>query len=416
MASCAMVEFDRCRIRNVSWLAWTTGFFFGFRALIPLAVMRLFGAPPETGAEIRLALGFGLLGLTALDAMLSASRTPISLTHSRPIWWTLLYLTFAGLSLLWSTAASPAASAVYLCGTASDVAIMILLLRSAGAMDVAFSTMRGFIWSACVIALVAWVMPAEYDLRLGDQDYFNANTIANICAFAICFAQYLIRRSKARLVLQSFFLGVTLLRSLSKATIAAFLLSEGVFLIRDRSMSHKAKFWITAGTVFSALLFWALFESYYDLYTSTGNQAETLTGRTAIWAYVLEAAAERPWIGYGFDSMWKVVPAFGTFEARHAENEILQQLYAFGASGVVILCGIYGSLYRVIRVNRVAAEKLVFTCLLLFVVVRGLAEADPFDLLFPLWCVVLISVLAGHNTSGTASLSESVPAEPELAT
>ena len=31
--------------------------------------------------------------------------------------------------------------------------------------------------------------------------------------------------------------------------------------------------------------------------------------------------------------------------------------------------------------------------LLLFVVVRGLAEAEPFDLLLPLWSIVLISLL-----------------------
>ena len=40
-----------------------------------------------------------------------------------------------------------------------------------------------------------------------------------------------------------------------------------------------------------------IYEAYYDIYTTAGNQAETLTGRTAIWTYVLNAAVEQPWIG-----------------------------------------------------------------------------------------------------------------------
>jgi O-antigen ligase len=118
-----------------------------------------------------------------------------------------------------------------------------------------------------------------------------------------------------------------------------------------------------------------------------------LTGRTAIWAYVLDAAWEQPWIGHGFDSMWKVIPLFGTFEARHAENELLQQFYAYGVAGVVMLFGVYGSLYREIRRRAQGPLKLIFLSILIFVVVRGLAEAEPFDLLLPLWAVVMIAML-----------------------
>jgi O-antigen ligase len=141
------------------------------------------------------------------------------------------------------------------------------------------------------------------------------------------------------------------------------------------------------------LVFWGLLEAYYNLYTTTGNQAETLTGRTAIWAYILNAALEQPWIGHGFDSMWNVVPVFGTLEARHAENELLQQFYSYGAAGIVMLCGLYGSLYR--RIRRLPQDRLniVFVGILLFVVVRGFAEAEPFDLLLPLWAIVVIAML-----------------------
>jgi O-antigen ligase len=238
-------------------------------------------------------------------------------------------------------------------------------------------------------------MPAQSDLRLGDEDFFNTNQIGNLCAVAIFLAQYLMRRKEGRWGLAILLLALTLLRSLSKTTIVAFLLSESVLIIQDRSMSRRTKVFFAVGALMAILAFWGLFEAYYDIYTTAGNQAETLTGRTAIWAYVLNAAVEHPWIGHGFDSMWKVIPPFGSdqFEARHAENELLQQFYAYGVIGVSMLVALYGSLYRQIRRLPQGPLKVVFRSILLFVVVRGLAEAEPFDFLLPLWLIVVISSL-----------------------
>src|SRR6202044_3980614 len=123
----------------------------------------------------------------------------------------------------------------------------------------------------------------------GDEDYFNSNTIGNLCAFALFFVQYLMRRKEGRWGFATLFLAVTLLRSISKTTIVAFLISEGYLLIQDRSMSRKTKVLLTVALVLIILVFWGLLEAYYDFYTTYGNQAETLTGRTAIWAYVLNA-------------------------------------------------------------------------------------------------------------------------------
>ncbi len=145
-------------------------------------------------------------------------------------------------------------------------------------------------------------------------------------------------------------------------------------------------------------IFWGLFQAYYEIYTNAGNQAETFTGRTGIWAFVLDAAIERPWIGHGFDSLWKVIPAFGPdrFEARHAENELLQQFYTYGAVGVILITGLYGSLFLQFRRLPRGALKVVFFSILIYVAVRGIAEAEPFDLLLPLWSVVLLSFLAAQ--------------------
>ncbi len=96
-------------------------------------------------------------------------------------------------------------------------------------------------WGSCAVALVAWIMPAQADLRLGDEDFLGANPIGYLCGFAFFFAQYLIRERGGRFVVHSLFLAVTLLRTLSKTTIVAFLIAEGFLLISDRSISRRGR-------------------------------------------------------------------------------------------------------------------------------------------------------------------------------
>ena len=161
------------------------------------------------------------------------------------------------------------------------------------------------------------------------------------------------------------------------------------------------------------LVFWGLFEAYYNFYTTYGNQSETLTGRTAIWAYVVDAGVAKPWVGYGFDSMWKVVPPFGTFEARHAENEVLEQFYSYGVAGLIMLCALYGGLYRKIRKLSEGPRRMIFVGILIFVIIRGFAEAEPFDLLLPLWAIVLITFLVTREDAVSQEIRvAAIPFDP----
>jgi len=380
---------------TVAWLSFAVGGFFGLRDTFTMVLVRGLDFPPHSGAMLRLAIELSLLVLAGVDLLrplppcITSAGLPSSIKR-----WVILYIAFAGLSLFWSSAASVPASFIYWSGTACDVGIILLLLRRADPQQVCTSTLKGFVFSACIVALMAWFMQAQYDLRLGDEDYLNANTIANLCAFGFFFAQCLRRIDGNSWKAVQLLLAVTLLRSLSKSTIAAFAISTASLLIQDRSVTRRTKLVLTSAAFILVMLFWGLFEAYYDIYTSTGNQAQTLTGRTAIWVYVLNALAEHPWIGHGFDSMWKTIPAFGAFEARHAENEILQQLYAYGLAGAVMLAGIYGSFYQYARRLGKHPLRLVLCNIVLFILIRGLAEAEPFDLLLPLWAIVVLTGLA----------------------
>jgi hypothetical protein len=392
-------------------LAFAAGFFFSFRLCIVLFAVRVFGVEPSTGSAVSIGLDLLLFGLVCFDSLGASQLSLSSVLRPPAIRWVLVFLAVSGMSLLWSETASLPASAAYWLGLVIDVANVVLLLRRDAGLEDAFSILRGFIWSTCLLAMVAWIMPSPSDLRLGDEQFFNTNEIGNLCAFAIFFAQFLTRSQHGRWRFAKLFLVLTLVRSLSKATLAAFVVGEIFLVILDRSMSRKTRILLMSGALLLILAFWGLFEAYYEVYTTAGNQAETLTGRTAIWLYAVNATFDHawtPWIGHGFDSWWKVVPPFGNqfFEARHAENEVLQQFYAYGAIGVAILVGIYGSLIRQLRRLQGHALKISFLCVLIFVVVRGLAEADAFDLLLPLWSIVLISGIANRECAGPSIPSQ----------
>lgn len=392
-----------------SGTAFVLGFFFAFRLAITILMMGLLGADSQAGSAARLGLGFLLFAVVCFTSL---GALPKWLLRAPTVRWVLLYLAFSGSSLLWGETASAPVSALYWCSTVVDVVMVLFLLRQGEVAQITSSLMKGFIWGAVGIAWIAWMMPTQYDLRLGDEVYFNSNSICNVCVFAVFFCQYLMRQTRAKLGLVTVFLIVTALRSLSKTTIAAFVVSQIVLLIQDRAMSRRMKIFLTCASVVMVFAFWGLFEAYYDFYTSNGNQAETLTGRTAIWAYLFSAVPEHLWIGHGFDSMWNVVPAFGTFEARHAENELLEQLYSYGVLGLVLLCGIYVSLYRGIRRCAPPSWKAIGTSMMLFVVVRGVAEAEPFDLLLPLWMVVMFGALLHKPAVDDTEFQFALPSEP----
>lgn len=224
------------------------------------------------------------------------------------------------------------------------------------------------------------------------------NPIGYLCGFAFFFAQYLMRKQSQRLVVPAAFLAVTLLRSLSKTTIVAFLVSQGFLLLADKSISRRSKIVITLASTAVVTVFWGLLASYYDIYTSSGSQSSTLSGRLGIWTYFLVEAVQQPWFGHGFDSVWKVAPPFGPdqFEAGHAHNDLLQQFYAYGLVGIGIFLGIYCSLYLQIRRLAKGSLRTFLFAFLLFVLVRGCAEAERLDLSLPIWAIVMLCQLIEH--------------------
>jgi O-antigen ligase len=373
--------------------AAAAGFLFSFRAVLVMVSARWLNQGTEAGVIAGVLVEVGLLLLALFQACGPCVRPAAWVLRVPCVRWVLFFLAFSLCSLAWSGTVSRLASAMYWGAMATDVAIVLLLFRSEEVGDVAHSMMKGYVFASLLLAGLAWLLPAASDLRLGDLEYFNTNQIGNICAMGGFLAQFLGSRKDGRWTLSVAFLSLTVIRSLSKATLIAFVLSQGMMMLCDNTMARRKKAWFIAAALLLLLIFGGLFAAYYDVYTNAGNQAQTLTGRTGIWIYSLREGLDKPWIGNGIDSLWKVAPPFGPelFEARHAENEILQQFFAYGLVGVVMLAGIYGTLWQSIRRLPRNSTRGVLNGLLLYILIRGLAEAEPFDLLLPLWSIFLIS-------------------------
>jgi O-antigen ligase len=392
----AFTEEARATATAIS-LPWLAGCYFAFRPILTVIAVRVLQQDPQVGTVLNLGINFLLLGIAAFQLLGVVPRTKASALASPMGFWVLVFLGFSGCSLAWSVAVSLPAAAAYWGALAADVAIVVLLLRSGPATEIATALIKGYVFGACCFALAGWVLPAQSDLRLGDEELLGPNAFGATSAFAIFLGQYVSRLQRSRGAWNAalVFLAITLLRTLSKTTILAFLAAEAFLLIRDKSIGRRTKTIFLLATVAVVAAAWGLIASYFTLYADSGNQIETLTGRLGLWAVMLEEGLKQPWIGHGFHSVWKVIPPMGpdAFEPRHAHDELIQQFYAYGAAGVVMMIALYWTFYRQVRKLAASPRKTLLFGLIVFALVRGLADTESFDFSLPLWAMILFSAV-----------------------
>jgi O-antigen ligase len=255
--------------------------------------------------------------------------------------------------------------------------------------------MYGFISGAAAVALIAWVIPATDDLRLGHEEFLHPNLIGFQFAMAALLAGFLAKENKNSMWLAGGFV-VTLIRTLSKGAIVGFAFAGLYFLLREFKLSPRARAYIGVVSTVVLLGFWGLLEAYLDLYTQ-GRNLETLTGRTYIWTQSLEIAMEKPWFGHGFDSFRWLFPPFDNFQPWQAHNEVIQQFFTYGIVGVLVVGGAYWSFYRQARLCTKDSLRSLAIAILILTVVRGLVDTDRFELGFPLWLMTLLAVPLAHD-------------------
>jgi len=360
---------------------------FAFRICLTVIFFR---SNPGDGTAATVLLNLGLLLLAITYRSMSGPTGRLQTRWPRTVKWVAVYLLLAAGSLCWTAAPSVATAAIYWMCLLSDVATVLLLLRYPSPQQSAAAILQGYIIGATAVAIVAWCLPTTLDLRLGDEDFLHPNAIGFELGIATLLAMYFARNNRLWRWL-GIGLATTLLRTLSKASIAAFVLAAVFYLLQDSTFGRKTRVAVGTGSVIAVASFWTALESYADLYAQ-GRNLETLTGRTLIWATSLDIALEKPWIGHGFYSFRWVVPLFGDFEAWQAHNEFLQQFFAYGLLGLAVVVCLYWVLYKDILSAPACRFRLLAGALLTFAIIRGLVDTERFDLSFPLWLMALVSV------------------------
>lgn len=306
--------------------------------------------------------------------------------------WIFVFLALTVISVLWTGAESAAIAFAYWVGMVADVVLVLLLLCAGDPIQVTESLLKGAVWAAAAVSLIVWFAPLTDDMRLGNDAFLHPNTLGLTLGLTVLFAQYLTPRGN-RWKWLGILLAVTLFRSLSKTAIIAFVIAECWYLLNNNMFSRKVKLQIAAGALFVMLCFSSLAASYLDTYNNTGsgNQAETLTGRTVLWATALAMGMEKPWLGHGIYSFRALIPAFGRFEPVHAHNEPIQLFFEFGIVGVVIAAGVYWKFFQQARRAPASGLRSAALALLIFALVRGLTDTLQFGLSFPLWLFVALA-------------------------
>lgn len=117
----------------------------------------------------------------------------------------------------------------------------------------------------------------------------------------------------------------------------------------------------------------------YSFFIGLLGRDQTLTGRTTLWAAVIAAIKQRPWLGYGYASFWTLanpdlvrVTAQAGWKAVHAHNGYLDLGLDLGLVGLLVfLAGFAVATRRAVRIFQ-----------------QGSVEASTWPLLFLVFFVL----------------------------
>ncbi len=164
---------------------------------------------------------------------------------------------------------------------------------------------------------------------------------------------------------------------------------------------------------------------YSDALLSGLGKDSTLTGRSALWSFVLQCVARRPLLGYGYDAFWQglrgeslVLTSQVGWEVPHSHDGYLEVLLATGLVGLIsfmvcVLRMLKGSISYLRRQRSLAG--LWPASFLVYYLIHAITEASLLtrEGLSYLLFVALATSVGMEKTKDVPSDDESEPA-PEL--
>lgn len=374
------------KIESVAFWFW---FFIGVE---PCLTFLFFRSKPALGTLVGY-LPPPSLAFFLLSSLLIGKRLQ-NADSLRPMATKLLLaiLLWAGITLLWTNAASRFSACGYWAIVTLKVFVVLLLLCLGNVERIGIKSLQGYAWGGLVLALVALLSNVSTsDGRLGDEEFLHPNTIGNHIAIITLCTIYMALQSSLGMaerqpqIFISVVLLFTLLKTLSKTSIISLLLALSIYLIRSKmSVQKKINLLLLAGGAIAISS--AALSKYLDYYLNEqqgGEALTTATGRTRIWEMTWELIQEKPIWGYGYQSYRDVADQIIPLRLVHPHNECLNIWFNLGGIGLIIGILTYITFYWHLRRAGKARlpQEALGLALLIYSLVRGLTEATVPDLL-----------------------------------
>ncbi|HEU5047986.1 MAG TPA: O-antigen ligase family protein [Rickettsiales bacterium] len=244
----------------------------------------------------------------------------------------------------------------------------------------------------------------------------NANTAGYISAICLLTLYYYREYIPGRLPMRYWLCVVinfaTLLMSNSRTSLMALFISIGIAGLMKPFPARLAAIFgcicVAMLFIFAVQLNWINIDALFALVARSGSasEIESGTGRTAIWAVVIEMIHQRPFFGWGYGSTTKLIPEASAqvgFTADHAHNALLQVGVSVGLVGLalfitVIFTKLFYSVRSGVQLN---------VAFIVFLLIDGLTEPIAFQGVATTTTLALATVLALNYGKENASSNRS---------
>lgn len=340
---------------------------------------------------------------------------------SLPIASLVVYLAFAGASIIWAYKPDYAFNRYVL----QLLAIIIILLPYALPIDTSRTVQRLHVCCVMGVAVNAYFVLVTPGTPIGHTGYFvHKQELGMFCgaAMILAFHELLFRGWRRWLAVLSICLTLWVIFASQSKSALAFLLAAPFFsavaLILCKFLRLSPAF-IVAGVVVGFVIldhtFWSdpVGRIAWHLYRDT-----TLTGRTYIWDWINYISSQRVWFGWGFHSYWGVpdsphnyAPGFVRYMISTHSGYLELRLDTGRIGYWLFMVFVYASLHFIEPVRRASPIRAwLFLSITSYVLLLNFIEAVWINM-GPLWILYLIvvgeSVRIALSEKANAALKQS---------
>jgi hypothetical protein len=318
------------------------------------------------------------------------------------------FLAWAGLSLLWTPA--PASATLYYFAYLMQVIVAYILCKLYPIRDVFRCACKGSAYGAAAAIPLAILLTGYSAGRLGEGE--GSLTIVSTLAFSVCTAilsvVYLVGNraiSKSKATFLMIFLLAGLYLIFAKTEIISLAVAGAAYVLLAPGSTGRRLARIACMAA-GAVVAWISAASKVAEYASKG-QADTLSGRTILWAQTYMQIVNGPWMrGFGFLAFREIGPvpwkALDSIVAAH--NEFMNVWFNFGMVGVVLVYASYLALgFSSFRARRRGGGLITVLaiCAVIFCLARGVGEANATMCIFPIPWLLLFDCVVSAQVAGS---------------